>query len=98
MRDGTESLKHMEICDRCKSEIPVGGQRYIMHLEVVASKGELEISESDLDRDFQKEMEQLLKQMQEMKIQKMEEDIYKCLRFTLCQGCKESILKNPLYT
>ena len=84
-------------CDLCGKELLVEADlRYVVKLEVYAAYDPLEITEEDLEEDHMEEISQLIKQMDDMDEQALEDQVYKNFRFDLCPECHKKFLKDPL--
>ena len=84
-------------CDLCGKELLVEEDlRYVVKLEVYAADDPLEITEEDLEEDHMEEISQLIKQMDDMDEQELEDQVYKSFRFDLCPECHKKFLKDPL--
>lgn len=84
-------------CDLCGKELLVEEDlRYVVKIEVYAAYDPLEITEEDLEEDHMEEISQLIKQMDDMDEQELEDQVYKNFRFDLCPECHKKFLKDPL--
>lgn len=84
-------------CDLCGKELLVEEDlRYVAKIEVFAAYDPLEITEEDLEQDHMEEIGELLKQMEHMDEQELEDQVYKSFRFDLCPECHKKFLKDPL--
>ena len=84
-------------CDLCGKELLVEEDlRYVAKIEVFAAYDPLEITEEDLEEDHMEEISQLIKQMDDMDDQELEDQVYKSFRFDLCPECHKKFLKDPL--
>ena len=84
-------------CDLCGKELLVEeGLRYIAKIEVYAAYDPLEITEEDLQEDHMEEISELIKSMEHMDQQELEDGVYKSFRFDLCPECHKKFLKDPL--
>lgn len=71
--------------------------RYEVTIEVKSAYDPMELSPSDLMRDYRKEISELLERMKERDPQEMEDEVYKVFKFDLCLQCQKKFLKNPLF-
>ena len=84
-------------CDLCGKELLVEEDlRYVAKIEVYAAYDPLEITEEDLEEDHMEEISELIKQMDGMEEQEIEDQVYKSFRFDLCPECHKKFLKDPL--
>jgi hypothetical protein len=84
-------------CDLCGKELLVEEDlRYVAKVEVYAAYDPLEITEEDLEEDHMEEISELIKQMDHMDDQELEDQVYKSFRFDLCPECHKKFLKDPL--
>jgi hypothetical protein len=84
-------------CDLCGKELLVEEDlRYVAKIEVYAAYDPLEITEDDLEDDHMEEIGELIKSMEHMDQQELEDQVYKSFRFDLCPECHKKFLKDPL--
>ena len=84
-------------CDLCGKELLVEEDlRYVAKIEVYAAYDPLEITEEDLEEDHMEEIGELIKQLENMDEQELEDQVYKSFRFDLCPDCHKKFLKDPL--
>ena len=84
-------------CDLCGKELLVEEDlRYVAKIEVYAAYDPLEITEEDLEQDHMEEISELIKSMEHMDQQELEDQVYKSFRFDLCPECHKKFLKDPL--
>lgn len=84
------------ICDMCGKRIERNMPRYVLNMSVFAAYDTLEIAAADLSRDYEEEIQKLIKEIRKMDPRKLEEDIAKQLHFDLCRACHQKVLKDPL--
>ncbi|MFH1228449.1 MAG: hypothetical protein V1701_11185 [Planctomycetota bacterium] len=85
------------ICDMCGKGLLLDDDvRYEVTIEVKSAYDPMEISRSDLKRDFQNELLKLLSQLKLRDQQELEDEVYKVLKFDLCLACQKKFIKNPL--
>ena len=84
-------------CDFCGKLIPQEELKYTVFIEVYAPYEILEFDEEDLERDFDKEIRETLKQMRTMAPEELESDVYKSFQFTICRHCQQSYIRDPLH-
>ena len=84
-------------CDMCGKPLLVDEDvRYVVRVEVFAAYDPMELSAEDLKRDRLKEIRELVKRMEAMAPQELEDQVYKQLTFEVCPACRKKYLKNPL--
>jgi len=84
-------------CDICGKNLKKEELRYRIKIEACAVYEQNEIHIADLIRNHQEEIIQLIKKMEEMSAEELEEQIYKKFEFDLCPNCHRAYLKNPLF-
>jgi hypothetical protein len=84
-------------CDLCGrallAEEPV---RYEVRIQVYAAYDPLELTPDDLSQDHRAEIRALLRQLEDMDPQEVEDSVYKEFRFDLCMACQRRYLRRPL--
>ncbi len=86
------------ICDMCGKGLLVNEDaRYEVTIEVKSAYDPMEITPEDLKKDHIAEIKWLLKKMEGMKSQELEDEVYKVFKFDLCCNCQKKFLKNPLF-
>ncbi len=83
-------------CDVCGKNLKKEELRYRVKIEVCAIYEQNEIHLTDLIRNHQEEIIQLIRKMEEMSAEELEEQIYKSFEFDLCPTCHRAYLHNPL--
>ncbi len=84
-------------CDMCGKPLLVDEEtRYVVRIEVVAAYDPMEITADDLKESRIDEIRALLKRMETMDPQELEDQVYKKLTFDLCPGCRKKYIENPL--
>jgi hypothetical protein len=79
------------LCDRCGREIPQTQTRFSLKMELFASKENLYFSESDLQKDLRAEMEQLIRQMEQMDLDQLNDEVYVKYEFDVCNACRKEL-------
>lgn len=81
------------VCDRCQALMEKDRLRYQLRIELFAAYDGLEIKESDLRRrdDIKREIEDLLKQMEDMDEQELQDQVHVKFEYDLCQKCRDEI-------
>ena len=83
-------------CDGCGRNLKKEELRYRIKIEATAVYNQNEIHLVDLIQNHQKEIIELIKKMEEMNVEEIEEQIYKGFEFDLCPSCHKRYIKNPL--
>jgi hypothetical protein len=89
-------MKSKRICDRCGKQIAKNALRYIAKIEVYAAYDPLEITFNDLMRDYKAEIEEILKECEQMTEEELMRDVYVQFQFDLCRSCQTIYVANPL--
>lgn len=86
-------------CDICGNELLIDDDvRYVAEIQVYAAYDPLEITASDLKKDFRKAISDLVKKMRSVSPKKAQNSVYRAFSFDLCCRCQREYLKNPLRT
>ncbi|MGC8738021.1 MAG: hypothetical protein ACP5UA_05155 [Candidatus Hydrogenedens sp.] len=83
-------------CDACGRDLKKEELRYRVRIEVSAIYEQNEIHLSDLIRNHQQEILRLIKKMEDMSADELEEQIYKSFEFDLCPSCHREYMKKPI--
>ncbi len=84
------------ICDRCGRDLLGQDIRYTMRMEIKSAYDVMEITSNDLCRDIDREIRNLVNQLDNMDTREAEDQVYAEINFDLCISCQRDILKNPL--
>jgi len=77
-------------CARCGQEIPEGSVKYIVHIKIISDfDGFIPYSEEDTSEEIQR----LLREMEDMDVQEVEDDVYQELSVYLCIQCKKKFTR-----
>lgn len=82
-------------CDRCGVVLRPGAY-YNVTLEMKSDAEPLQLRATDLRRDTQKEIDELVERMQDADPTALEADVYKLMKFRICRGCQQVLLHDPL--
>jgi len=77
------------VCDRCGQEIKNAGTRYTFKAELYAAKTPVVFTEEDRHRNFRKEIEELIQQMETMNPDELNDEVYINYQFDLCKPCRD---------
>jgi ribosomal protein L40E len=84
------------ICDRCGMTIPPHAH-YIVKIEIYADPTLPDISADDLEEaDYAKRMADLLKEMESLSQEQLEDAVHWQRDFKICRACQLHLIKNPL--
>ncbi len=83
-------------CDGCGKTLRKEELRYRVKIEVCAVYEQNEIHLADIIRDHQQEILQLIRKMEGMSAEELEEQIYKGFEFDLCPACHRKYIQSPL--
>ena len=84
------------ICDRCGMTIPPHAH-YVVKIEVYADPSLPDVSSDDLEEtDYAQRTADLLREMEGMSAQELEEAVHWKRDFKICRPCQVRLLKNPL--
>ena len=84
-------------CDGCGTGLLIDADvRYLVKIEVYAAYDPMEITRQDLVRDQHRDMARLIREMEGMDPQALEDQVYRQFQFDLCPKCQEAYLKDPL--
>ena len=79
------------LCDRCGMEIPQTQTRFSLKMELFASQENLYFSESDLQKDLRAEMDELIRQMEQMDPEQLNDEVYVRYEFDVCGSCRKQL-------
>lgn len=85
-------------CDCCGQQITPKDQRYLVRLELWAAPDPLVVSADDLKRNFKKEMEELIRQMEKQDATELTHQVWVRYDFDLCPRCRQTyyeLLQRP---
>ena len=83
-------------CDMCGARIDRNELRYVLKMKIFAAYDTLKIEFSDLQKDYEDEIQKLVEEMKRMDPKELEEDVFKQFNFDLCRRCQQRFIKNPL--
>lgn len=83
-------------CDMCGARIETDELRYVLKMDLFAAYDTMKLELSDLEKDYEDEIRNLIEKMEQMSPKELEEDVFKELKFDLCRKCQQKLLKNPL--
>ena len=84
-------------CDGCGVDLASdGSNHFIVKIEAFAAAGKTEFTQEDLRRDHQAELSHLIKKLEALTPDEIEDQVYRALRFDLCPGCHSKFLGAPL--
>jgi hypothetical protein len=84
------------ICDRCGNTIAPHAH-YIVKMQVYADPSLPAVSADDLEEtDYQTKVAELLKQMENMSADQLEDAVYWQREFKICRPCQLELIRDPL--
>jgi hypothetical protein len=84
-------------CDLCKRELdPSDGLHYVVKVDVMAAADPQDDGAMDEDRDYLREMHEMLERAGDDELVPLGDQAHQQLRFDLCPACCKKFLKNPL--
>ena len=84
-------------CDLCGKTLLIDEDvRYIVNIEVFAAYDPMELTEEDLRKDYRKELQDLVRRLEEMDPEKAQDSVYRKFEFQLCPKCQRKYLEDPL--
>lgn len=84
------------LCHRCGVELQPGeGQFYVVRIEAFADPTPPTITQEDLQRDIEGEIERLIDAMSGMSGQEAMDQVYRKLTIYLCSVCYQRWIENP---
>ena len=84
-------------CDLCgKPLLATEPVRYEARIQVYAAYDPLEITLDDLTEDHRAQIRALLRRLEDLDPQEVEDSVYKELRYDLCMACQKRYIRSPL--
>jgi len=84
------------ICDRCGDTIAPHAH-YIVKMQVYADPSLPAVTADDLEEtDYQNRMSELLKQMETMSADQLEDAVHWQREFKICRSCQLKLIRDPL--
>ncbi len=84
-------------CDICGSGLLIDDDvRYVVEIDVYAAYDPLEITQEDLNRDLEKEREQIIEQLRDKSKTEARDEVHRSFEFHLCPECQSEYIKHPL--
>lgn len=83
-------------CAVCGKKLEKGKLHYILKINTYAAYDTLEITLSDLLKDYDTMMKKLLTSLKKKSKKSLEEEIFRNFKFDLCKTCRNRYIKNPL--
>lgn len=84
------------ICDRCGNTIALHAH-YIVKMQVYADPSLPAVTADDIEEtDYQNRMSELLKQMESMSANQLEDAVYWHREFRICRSCQLKLIRDPL--
>jgi hypothetical protein len=70
--------------------------RYEVRIEVKAAYDPLNITDTDLAKDFRQEIAKVLQQLEGLSLAEAQDQVYRLFEFDLCPACQRAYIRNPL--
>jgi hypothetical protein len=84
------------ICDRCGDTIPPHAH-YIVKMQVYADPSLPSVTSDDLEEaDYANRMAELLKEMEKMSVEQLEDAVHWQREYKICRQCQLQLIRNPL--
>ena len=84
------------VCDRCGLRMDANDpQRFIVKLEIYAAAGPVDL-DAQTASDVEGQWEKLVDDLARADPNEVEDRTYRCLRFDVCDTCRQELLKRPL--
>jgi hypothetical protein len=85
------------VCDMCGKELLTDEDtRYVVKIQVYAAYDPMELTADDVARDRSNELAELLRQLESMNADELEDQVARCFEFDLCPACQKKYLAEPL--
>lgn len=85
------------LCHRCGAELQPGkGHFYVIRIEAFADPTPPVLSPEDLERDFESEIDRLLRELSSLSDQEAMDQVYRKLTVCLCTACYREWIENPV--
>ncbi len=81
------------VCDRCLKLSNIGEQRYVFSAELFAAFDGLEITEDDLSKDLKSEINELVKSMENIDSDLLQNEVHKFYDLSLCKQCRDELFQ-----
>lgn len=79
----------IRMCENCGEKIVPPGVAFFMKIQIYADPVPPDITEEELAGDHKAEMERLIEQMESMRPQDAEDEVFESYLFTLCAVCRK---------
>jgi hypothetical protein len=84
-------------CDHCGQELLASSKvRYEVRIEVKAAYDSLEITEEDLTQDLRAEIAKVIRRLECISVEEVQNEVYREFAFDLCATCQRRFLRTPL--
>ena len=84
------------ICDLCGRTVEPHAH-YVVRIDVFADLATPPLSTEDAqEADFDQTMDHLLKQMEHLSAEDLQDQVFRRMEFKLCRSCQAQFLANPL--
>jgi len=84
-------------CDCCDAGLLLDADvRYVVKIEGFAAYDPLELTQVDLERDLETEMQRTIEQLEAIGADAAQSQVHRAFSFDLCSSCWRRYAKNPL--
>jgi hypothetical protein len=84
------------LCDLCARAIPAHCH-YIVRIEIFADPSMPPVTAEEIAKmDFDQTLTELLKEMESMSAEELEDQVHRSFEYRLCRACQIRFLANPL--
>lgn len=84
------------LCHRCLAELTPGrSELYVVRIEAVADPSPPVITDEDLSRDLDAEINRLVNSLKHISPQEAMDQVYRRVTIVLCNACYQEWIENP---
>jgi hypothetical protein len=88
---------HHLTCDLCGRPLFRDAEvRYEVRIEVKAAYDPLHVASADLERDYRKEIQEVLRRLEGLSSRAAQDQVYRAFDFDLCLVCQRQYVHEPL--
>jgi hypothetical protein len=93
----SEVAVHHLTCDVCGRPLFRDAEvRYEVRIEVKAAYDPLHVASADLERDYRKEIQDVLRRLEGLSSREARDQVYRTFDFDLCLACQRRYVQEPL--
>ncbi len=87
------------LCHRCLAELtPCRSELFVVRIEAVADPSPPVITDEDLNRDLDSEINRLVNSLRSISSQEAMDQVYRRVTLTLCNACYKTWIEDPTGT